>query len=324
MGKSIVISVVIPVFNVERYLEKCIESVVTQIYPYLEVILVDDGSQDNSAQICDCFASEYKNVQVIHQENGGLSSARNAGIHLAAGEYITFLDGDDFWDDPNALQRIADRLQKTAPDVLNYSYAKYFESTSEKKPYFSNLSDMPADLCGPDSIEYITERGLYIASACNKVIRRCLLDEKMQFVPGIYSEDIEWCARLLRAAKSMDFIGENFYCYRQRESSITHTIDNKKCVDLCNNIIGCLRLCETAEQPQKRWLCRYTAYQYGTFFAVQAQAKNVPEQSIRQLQKYTDILRYGGYDRKLKVLKFCCCIVGYVNTCRFIRFLKQR
>lgn len=324
MGESIVISVVIPVFNVERYLEKCIESVVTQTYPYIEVILVDDGSQDSSPQICDRFANEYKNVQAIHQKNGGASSARNTGMDLASGDYITFLDGDDFWSDSDALQRIADRLQKTRPDVLNYSYIKCFEATSVKKPYFSNVNDMPLSLCGCDSIEYITKQGLYIASACNKVIRRSLLDEKMRFVPGVYSEDIGWCAKLLCAAKSMDFVCENFYCYRQRENSVTHTIDTKKCVDLCNNIMDCLRLCDISENSQKRWLYRYTAYQYGTFFAVQAQAKNVPKQSIKQLQKYTKILRYGNYDRKLRILNLCCCAIGYTNTCRLIRFLKRR
>ena len=89
------ISVIIPVYNVEKYLRRCVESVLNQTYVNLEIILVDDGSLDKSKSICDEFAQKYERVKVIHKKNGGLSSARNAGIELATGEYIGFVDSDD-------------------------------------------------------------------------------------------------------------------------------------------------------------------------------------------------------------------------------------
>ena len=96
--KEELISVVIPVYNVKKYLKKCLETVVNQTYSNLEIILVDDGSTDGSEKICDEYATQYNNVSVIHKKNGGLSSARNAGIDVAKGKYIGFIDSDDFVD----------------------------------------------------------------------------------------------------------------------------------------------------------------------------------------------------------------------------------
>ena len=121
----LVISVIIPVYNVERYLLECIDSVLSQSYKNIEIILVDDGSTDSSSLICDQIKEKSDKVVVIHKQNGGLSDARNAGIQVATGEYILFLDSDDFWDDKNAVFNLVNRVTKTQADVLNFSYKKY-------------------------------------------------------------------------------------------------------------------------------------------------------------------------------------------------------
>ena len=169
-------------------------------------------------------------------------------------------------------------------------------------------------------LDYLSGRGLYIASACNKLIRKTLLTDKMLFRAGIYSEDVEWCARLLNYADSMDFICANFYCYRQRRDSITHTINDKKCRDLCNNIIGCFNLLEEADQTAKEALGRYTAYQYGTFFKVQAQAKNRQKECVDKLEPYQWILSKHCGNKKLRILSIGCRIFGYRTLCKMIRF----
>ena len=140
------ISVVIPVYSVAKYLPECVNSVLNQSYEHIEIILVDDGSADESPAICEHYATSYPNVKVIHKENGGLSDARNQGIKSATGEYIAFLDGDDFWDDQEALVQLVERLNITGADVLNFCFKKYFEDTQEKIPYFSNVSAMPVAL----------------------------------------------------------------------------------------------------------------------------------------------------------------------------------
>lgn len=325
MIEKIKISVIIPVYGVEQYLAECIDSVISQDYKNIEIILVDDESPDKSPEICDEYAAQFENIKVIHKKNGGLSEARNSGVEVSTGDYIIFLDGDDFWDDDEAISRIVKRIALTNVDVLNYSYMKYFEDTGVKNPYFSNQPEMPSDFFSKEEqLEYLTGKGLYIASACNKVIKRSLFNKELLFRKGVYSEDIEWCARLLVNVKSMDFICENFYCYRQRRSSITHTINDQKCLDLCNNIIKCFKLCDKVDKNIQKFLYRFIAYQYGTFFKVQAQAKNEQDLVVDRLKEYKWILKYNCGNKKLVLLNICCKIFGYQRTCKMSRFIYRK
>lgn len=316
------ISVIIPIFKVEQYLKQCVESVLKQTYRNIEVILVDDGSPDKSPAICDEFSKIDKRVVVIHKKNGGLSDARNAGIHKATGEYIIFLDGDDFWDDLQGLQKLVARVRQTKVDVLNYSYKKYFEDTGEIFSYIQNGKEMPSTCNSKTAqINYLTGNSYYIASACNKMIRRSLFKEKLFFEQGVFSEDIEWCAKLLYYAESFDFICEDFYCYRQRKDSIRHTISKKKCVDLKNNILKCIEISKRANDEWKNYFYRYVAFQYATFFMVQAQAEEVPYEEIAELSKFKWILKYHGNHRKVKYLYYMSKMTGYRNACRLIRMV---
>lgn len=322
MGKKNVLktSVIIPIYNIESYIETCVESVRTQTWTNTEIILVDDGSTDKSPQICDEIQQTDNRVIVIHQPNKGLSEARNSGIRVATGEYIMFLDGDDFWNDHQALERLMKRTGEVDADVLNFSYQKYYEDTGKIVPYFSNVQAMPTSCCTKETqINYLTKHNLYIASACNKLIRRSLFNEELMFVSGIYSEDVEWCARLLKRARSMDFVCENFYCYRQRSDSIRHTITHKKCEDLCNNIISCITDASELGEPVKTYLYRYAAYQYGTFFMVQAQGEKEPSDSIKKLSRYQWLLKYRCHNKKLLILHLGCKLLGYERVCKLIR-----
>lgn len=314
------ISVVIPVYNVERYLVECVDSVLFQNYKNIEIILVDDGSTDSSSLICDRIKEKSDRIVVIHKQNGGLSDARNVGVQAATGEYILFLDSDDFWDDKNAVSNLVNRVIKTQADVLNFSYKKYYVDTNKKVPYFFGLDAMPEEINTLyDQLKFLTERGLYIASACNKMIRKSIFSEELLFRKGTYSEDIEWCAKLMATAKSMDFICENFYCYRQRESSISHTINTKKCEDLCNNIVRCFGIVENVDNNLKKFMYNYISYQYGTFFIVQSLAESFQNKSIFKLEKYKWVLKYYGHNKKLMFLYWACKLMGYRNICVLVR-----
>ena len=323
MSDQVLVSIVIPAYQAAEYLPACVDSVLSQSYPAIEVLLADDGSTDETPEICDSYREKDSRVQVIHQENGGLSAARNAGLSIASGEYVFFLDADDFWDDPEALSRLVERVQKTRPDVLNFSYKKFYESTDKKEPYFDNLPAMPESLKDKNTqADYLTENGLYIASACNKMIRRSLINTPdMAFQPGVFSEDIVWCLKLLLKAESLDFICENFYCYRQREGSITHTIDDRKCEDLCNNILQCAELLQTADPSSQKAAERYTAYQLGTFFKNQALAEHPQKECIRKLKGLKGLLKNHGGSKKLQFLNMSCKVIGFAGTCGLIRLL---
>lgn len=314
------ISIIIPVYRVEAYITECVDSVLRQDYADFEIILVDDGSPDRCGAICDAYAAADPRVQVIHKENGGLSDARNAGLAQAVGDYVLFLDSDDYWNDRGVLSRLVNRVSLTGAELLNFSYQKFFEDTGAAEPYFSTTESMPHPLTLPRQLDWLTQRGLYIASACNKMIRRSLL-EGLAFRKGVFSEDIEWCAALLLRAGSVDFIPESFYCYRQRSGSIRHSIRDKNCRDLADAILGCLRLCQTADDDHREALLRYTAFQYGTFIANQAHAEHPQDACIAELRPHAKVLRHHGGNKKLMILDVGCKLLGYPRLCALIRKL---
>ena len=314
------ISVIIPIYNVGFYLQECVNSVIKQTYKNLEIILFDDGSTDECPNICDTYAKQYSNVKVVHKQNGGLSDARNVGILNSTGDYLLFLDADDFWKDSTAVQSLVDRINITHADLLNYSYIKYYEDLKKYINYFENLEPLPLDFNKLESIQYLLDNNLYIASACNKLIKKSLFEDgDLYFVKGIYSEDIDWCLRLLIKAESVDFICDNFYCYRQRSGSITHTINDKKCHDLTNNILKCFSLVNKSESLQDV-LYKYVAYQYGTFFITQAVAENYQSECINELSKYKWVLKYHSNNKKLIILNIMVTLFGYKLSCKIIRF----
>lgn len=322
--KDVTISVIIPVYNVQEYLNSCVESVVSQTYRALQIILVNDGSTDESGGLCDAWATLDERIMVIHQKNGGLSAARNTGVRYATGEYVLFLDSDDFWDDTEAVAKLMRRVEQTSPDVLQYSYKKYTEGTGEKVPYFSIPVAMPLLKTKDEQIAFLVRNGYYIASACNKLVKRSLLTEELQFREGVYSEDIEWCAKLMLAAKSMDFIPEAFYCYRMRKGSISNTVSDKKCTDLCDNVIACFRLLEEAPDEIQASLSTYLAFQYATFFAVQALAGKKQTDNLRRMKPYRSILSHHGGNRKVRVLSMACRVIGYDTTCWLMRRIYRK
>ena len=258
-------TVIIPVYNVAAYLSKCINSVLKQDFKQYEVILIDDGSTDESGKICDEFAKQDNRIVVIHQKNKGLSAARNMGIENAKGEYILFLDSDDYWRDSSALNIIYSRLSVSNADILSFNYMKFCDDIFER-PYFRQDNDMPLDELEKNSLEYQVNNDLWIACAWNKVIKRELFCEgKLHFNLGITSEDIDWCLRLALYAEKFDFIANVIVCYRQRKTSISKSITVQKMDMLIDNIEVCLSLLETEKRIQKVDILKpYIGYQYGT------------------------------------------------------------
>lgn len=317
---NIKISVIIPAFNVEQYINYAVESVLSQTYKNIEIILVDDGSIDNTSILCDKLSEKNKQIKVIHKPNGGSSDARNCGIDNATGDFILFLDGDDYWNDKEAVEVLVKRVSKSQADILNFSYIKYYEDTNQFIKYFDDIPNCPLDLPKKERKKYILDNNLYIASACNKLIKKSLFEDgDLYFIKGIYSEDIDWCLRLLIKAESVDFICENFYCYRQRSDSITHTINDKKCHDLTNNILKCFSMVNKSESLQDV-LYKYVAYQYGTFFITQAVAENYQSECINELSKYKWVLKYHTNNKKLIILNIMVTLFGYKLSCEIIRF----
>lgn len=229
-------SIIIPIYNVEKYIRQCIDSVLTQTFHDYEIILVNDGSPDKCPIICDDYASKYDRIKVIHKKNGGLSDARNTGLEIAQGEYVIFIDSDDWWDDTEALCKINKNIEKQNPDIIIFGMKKYFIQDRKVRnvniPQKINTKNLNYE--DSQDIQHYMKKNIFIACACDKVVRRELINKhKLRFVKGQYSEDIEWCCNLLLYGAKMEVLEDSFYVYRQQVStSITANvgIKNIKCI----------------------------------------------------------------------------------------------
>ena len=253
-------SIVIPVYKTQLFLNNCVESVIAQDYTNFEIILIDDGSPDSCGEMCDMWAQKDHRVRVIHQDNAGLSAARNAGIQNAIGDYILFLDSDDWWGDASALNMIQQQLELTDVDVLSFNYRK-LNGAKLESPYFpENLKSSER----PETLNEIIQQGRWITGACNKAIRRrFLLENNLLFRTGITSEDIDWTLRLALVGKSFAFANICVFVYRPHSASISHSTTVQKVDCLCENVQECIRLLDSAEPQRAKSLRAFVAYQYG-------------------------------------------------------------
>lgn len=317
------VSIVVPVYQVERYIRQCVESILGQSYSNFELLLVDDGSIDASATICDEYAKLDSRVCAIHKKNGGLSDARNAGIRTATGEYTLFLDSDDYWDDNTALERLVERIRITKADVLNYCYKKVYETDGKVVNAFPEIDAMPNVECKQiQQLDYLFQRHLYICSACNKMVRTSILQSGVFFQVGETSEDVEWCAELLVRADSFDYFPLNFYCYRQRNGSITHSIKEKNCKDLLKHISYCAKLGKNANKEKKEYIFQLAAYQLAVFVATQSFCDVEPKECISCLTEYTWLLDYVGNTRKERLIALLSKLMGYQSVCKLVRTIR--
>lgn len=211
---SPLISVVVPVYNIEAYLEECVRSLLEQTYSNLEIILVDDGSTDLSPALCDKLAEEDERVVVSHKHNGGLSDARNHGMALASGEYLSFIDGDDYLEQ-GAYEAVMAEFEG-AVDIVAFGIELCYDDGRKirKAPTARRCLGV-----GQGIVALNTFCGLDV-SACNKVYRRSLF-EGIEFPTGKHCEDYYIMPRLLDRAIRIVMLPDAFYQYRQRSGSIT-------------------------------------------------------------------------------------------------------
>lgn len=216
------ISVIVPVYKVEAYLEECIASIVSQTHRNLEIILVDDGSPDNCGAICDYWAEKDSRIQVIHKENGGLSDARNAGIAAARGDYIAFVDSDD-WILPDMCEKLLTALIRENADISACNIRTCYptrQSTYGCKAYTVGNSEKILSMLYQDT--------MYPVSAWNKLYRRSLWAD-IRFPKGKICEDAFTTYLLVDKAGTIVQIPDALYCYRIRENSImTSTFSAKR------------------------------------------------------------------------------------------------
>lgn len=237
-GEQIVqnkVSIIVPVYKVERELDRCVQSLFKQTYNNLEIILVDDGSPDKCPELCENYAEMDKRVKVIHKENGGLSDARNAGLKQATGEYILYVDSDDYID--------LDTCERFIKAAGNQKIDIIVGNAIMEKP---DGKEMMIHSATPSGITYTAKQFImsavkayqwYAPAWLNMYRRDFLLDNQLYFKKGIYFEDVQMLPRVFLRAKKITCIDGTFYHYIIRENSImTSQKDEKKKNDSIQNL----------------------------------------------------------------------------------------
>lgn len=214
-------SVIVPVYNVEKYLKECVDSILSQTFKDFELILVNDGSKDSSPAICDEYAEKDSRVKVIHKENGGLSDARNVGTKSAEGKYVIYIDSDDYVRENDFLQSIYDKA-KNGTEIICYKFSKYFENTNTFGSCQFKFPELNETDTLAEKINKIVKSDAFYCSAWSKSIKLSLLKENnIEFEKGLLGEDQEWYYHVLLVAQSIDGIDKDYIVYRQRANSIT-------------------------------------------------------------------------------------------------------
>jgi glycosyltransferase involved in cell wall biosynthesis len=271
------ISVVIPVYNKEEYLPACLQSVLGRASRDVEAILVDDGSTETCAKLCDTLAAADSRVKVLHQKNGGPAKARNAGIRAATGRYLMFVDSDDMLEE-GAIAGIIDAAKEGEPDVIigNINYVNERKDRDNRRDAIT-AADLGSN-AGPEEVTaYFLKKGIFWPNVRFIINREFYISKELWFFEEVRSqEDIDLVPRVVSAARSFGLIEKSFYRYIMRENSVSSASGFVKYLDLMRI---CVRLCAAAGQYtgiRKEYLMKgagfslfITAEKYASFSAAE-------------------------------------------------------
>lgn len=293
-------SIIIPCYKVEQYLHQCVDSVLAQSFKDYEVILVDDGSPDGSPAICDEYSKKCDRVKVLHKTNGGQAAARNDALKMAKGEYVAFLDSDDWWCDHTLLERTNDVLSRTEADIVLLCSKKYL--TADKKYIDSPLVDAYSMNDENVSLKYLMEHNMYVACAWDKIVKRSVIENHcIQFVVGQKCEDIEWSIRLLKTQPIITVLPGVVHVYRlQNTASVTSSIGIKNVQDMYNVVK------KYADETKDYYVLNFLANQYVLLITILNLLEECKEKAeIRSLlKKEWWLLDYQLYPYVKKVALF--------------------
>ena len=321
-SKNPFMSIIVPVYNVEKYLEECVGSIISQSFSDFELILVDDGSTDSSPKMCDGYAEKDNRVKVIHKQNGGLSSARNAGIDEAEGEYVLFVDSDDYIAE-GSLMNIYDTVCKNGDcDVVFLDANKVFEDKGEIPLGDGYQKDKIDGMDKASVMKYLAYLPKFPGAAWSKLVKRdVILKNNLYFEYGIFCEDIDWTISLLLCSNRFAYCEGVHYYYRQnRAGSITNRIGLKNVKDLLHIIEKhALRKHEFREEVNA-----FLAYEYMLVILMYARLNEADKAAVyNEIAQYKWLLGYAR-QRKTKLCAAAVRVVGIKNTSKLLNLCYMR
>ena len=213
---GVAVSVLVPVYNVEKTLDRCLQSILNQTFKDFEIILIDDGSTDNSGALCDKYVQEHNNIRVIHKENEGLGPTRNAGINAAVGDYIYHCDSDD-WLKEDLLEKAYNTAVKTDAQVVIFGYDIFTEKDGNLVPFESIYAES-GEYVGKESVrEFFVKQyfnSYFALSACTRIYKRSFLIENNVFFPSFRrAQDMAYSLLLFENTEKLVVLKDTFYCY---------------------------------------------------------------------------------------------------------------
>lgn len=323
------VSFIIPIYKVEQYIDQCVESILCQTYSDIEVMLVDDGSPDNCPAKCDEWAKRDSRVKALHKLNGGLSDARNYGLEYATGEYVVFVDGDDFWLGKDNLEHLVAKAKEFPEvDFIGFNCSYYYSDSNTCKPWAKYVDELAKPHSNSETICLLTKTSSIVMSAWTKMIKKhVLIENKVNFKRGQLSEDIPWFINLLEASQSSLFVNEYVYAYRQGVAgSITHNIGQRNIDSLIDILETEIAKIEFRKITQEAKFCLYSflAYEYSIILGyLDYLDRELAENKYQYLKQYSYLLNYTK-DPKVKKVAIAKKLFGLRVTAKLLQLRIKR
>lgn len=311
------ISVIVPIYNVEEYLPRCVKSLLKQTYRNLEIILVDDGSTDNCSSLCDEFEKQDRRIKVIHKANGGLSDARNAGMKVMTGEYVSFIDSDD-WINIHFYEVLMDVINKENCDIVQCEREILHEDKGE---FCSVIKEYHVDIYDAEkALKLLIEENKFKQVVWNKLYRRESIT--LEFKKGKTNEDEFWTYRVFGKANKIAYVNAPMYYYFQREGSIINSKYSLRRLHVIEAFV------ERHEYIKKNYPMLEKKSQFSVYcaclYAYQMSIKYLGKEDKKQACKYIkDIVKQFYPDKKILDEKSFmmrlwvgCSKISFDLTCR--------
>lgn len=317
------VSFILPVYNVEKYLSECVESILVQTYKDFEILLVDDGSSDNCPKLCDEWAEKDCRIKALHKVNGGASDARNYGLEHARGDYVIFMDSDDFWVGKDSLEILMAVVERHPEcDFINFNCSYYYSNTRTFKKWVAYDERLAVPIDKDTAMRSLVASGTLPMSACLKVIsRKSLLDMRLRFIKGTIAEDIPWFINLLDGSRKCIFINQYVYAYRQNVAgSVTATAscNYKSCNDLfvvLKNELEKIKDMSFSKEANEA-IYSFLAYEFCILLTM---SSRMPKDWKRELLEYKWLLKYT-INPKVRKVSFVNKLFGIKVTEWALRF----
>ena len=316
-------SIIIPCYNVEKYLAECVDSILAQSVESFEVILINDGSKDNTGAICDAYAARDARIRVIHKENGGQSSARNMGTEIAKGDYFIYIDSDDFIMDPDFLKKMVEAAGEN--DIIFYKHKKFDDETKQFSPCAYSFAQL-GEASYYDTLKAMITADAFFGMPWNKCIRADVIRENnIHFDESLTGEDMDWIYYIILGSRSLTTVDEPFIAYRQRANSVTSSLKIKSLNDFVFILEKWYEKAQSDEttQEQKEIMLASLAKYYSNLLIMYTRVKDKHKHTYdKRLKKLSVLLRHG-LSRRPRLVAKIYKLAGFRLTVTALKMLDR-